>query len=312
MATPDPQQIFRDSLDRCRQRDDFLDLFYERFMDSSEEVREKFARTDFALQKQRLLKALTLAADVIDGDARAMRHLHERAESHGRHGLDIKAGLYDFWLESLMTTASECDPNFNEEIEVAESAKVSRTPVREAMHRLEAEGLIRFVPNQGAFVTSWGNTEAEETFDLRAMLESYAAGLCAERATEADLAAMRELAERQLAESRNCRRGHLKRIADLNSQFHELLLQASSSERVRASMATLANAPLVFQTFRDYSKEDLTRSAQHHLELVEALEARNPDWARAVMRAHIFAARSVFRNRHGLDAGDPDRRQAAG
>ena len=119
MASPDPQQLFRDSLDRCRQREDFLDHFYDRFMASSDEVREKFARTDFDRQKQRLLEALRLAADVVDGDARAMRHLHERAESHGRHGLDIKPELYDLWLDSLMATAAECDPNFDEAIEEA-------------------------------------------------------------------------------------------------------------------------------------------------------------------------------------------------
>ena len=115
----DPQRMFRESLDRCRSHDEFLDRFYERFMASSNEVREKFAGTDFDLQKQRLLEALILAADVVDGDARAMRHLHERAESHGRHGLKIKAHLYDLWLESLLATVAETDPAFCDEIEAA-------------------------------------------------------------------------------------------------------------------------------------------------------------------------------------------------
>ncbi|MEL7538732.1 MAG: GntR family transcriptional regulator [Pseudomonadota bacterium] len=182
--------------------------------------------------------------------------------------------------------------------EVATTAAVSRTPVREALHRLEAEGLIRFVPNQGAFVASWGVEEAEEIFELRARLECYAVELCAQRASDAALAELRDLAERQLVAATERPRGYLKKIADLNSRFHTALLHASNSEQLRASMATLANAPLVFQTFRDYSEESLARSARHHLELVEALEARNPDWAAGVMRAHIYAARSVFRNVH--------------
>ena len=187
------------------------------------------------------------------------------------------------------------------ESEIAESAAVSRTPVREALHRLEAEGLIRFVPNQGAFVRSWGAAEAEETFELRAMLESYAARLAVQRAADEQVAELRQLAERQLDESRRRRRGYLKRIADLNSRFHDLLLTCADSVRLRASVAPLANAPLVFQTFRDYSQDDLIRSAEHHLELAEAIEARNPDWAASVMRAHIFAAWSVFRKLHGID-----------
>ena len=188
------------------------------------------------------------------------------------------------------------------EAEIAEHADVSRTPVREALHRLEAEGLIRFVPNQGAFVSSWGIAEAEETFELRAMLECYAVKLCADRASQEQLRELRELAEQQLLASREGKRGHLKKISDLNSRFHDLLLQAADSEQLRASMATLSNAPLVFQTFRDYSTQDLIRSAQHHLELVEALEGGNKDWAAAVMRAHIFAARTVFRKRHAATA----------
>ena len=120
MSEPtDPQQMFRRSLALCRGRDDFLDRFYDRFMASSDEVREKFSDTDFDLQKARLLDALTLAADVVDGDAGAMRHLHERAESHGRHQLDIKPHLYDLWLDSLLATAAETDPKFETETEDA-------------------------------------------------------------------------------------------------------------------------------------------------------------------------------------------------
>ena len=189
------------------------------------------------------------------------------------------------------------------EAEIAETAAVSRTPVREALHRLEAEGLIRFVPNQGAFVSSVGVTEAEEIFELRAMLESYAAGLCAERASPEQVAELMRLARDQYDASKNRGRGHIEKIADLNARFHELVLTAAGSDLLRASMAALSNAPLVFQTFREYSQEDLVRSAQHHLEFAEAVEQRNRDWAASVMRAHIFAARTVFRKHVDADTG---------
>ena len=180
------------------------------------------------------------------------------------------------------------------ESEVAASAKVSRTPVREALLKLEAEGLIRFVPNQGAFVSSFGVAEARETFDLRSMLESYVVRCCAERITPKELALARDLAEQQIEVSRQRPTGFLQQVAELNDRYHSTLLDAARSEALRATMATVANAPLVFQTFRDYSAADLVRSAQHHLEIVEALEAGNAEWAGAVMRAHIHSARSVF------------------
>ena len=83
------------------------------------------------------------------------------------------------------------------EQEVAEAAGVSRTPVREALRRLHAEGIVDFRPNQGAIVTAWSADDAEEIFELRAILESHGARRAAQRATSAQVAALRDLAERQ-------------------------------------------------------------------------------------------------------------------
>ena len=116
MNPANPQELFRQSLARCKQHDDFLDRFYERFMASSDEVRQKFVDTDFTGQKKRMIESLAVAADVIEGDAAAMRHLHERAESHSQSALNIKPALYDYWLDSLLATAEECDAEFSPEI----------------------------------------------------------------------------------------------------------------------------------------------------------------------------------------------------
>jgi len=182
------------------------------------------------------------------------------------------------------------------EQEIAASAKVSRTPVREALRRLEAEGLLRFVPHQGAFVTRWSEQDAEDIFELRAMLEGHAARLAANRATDEDVQQLRRLAEEQCAEAADRSPGYLERIADLNSQFHRHLQQVAASTRLQASLATLSSAPLVLQTFRNYDGDDLNRSAHHHMEMVEAIEAGDGDWAAAVMHSHVMAARQAFRN----------------
>ena len=157
------------------------------------------------------------------------------------------------------------------EQEVAASAGVRRTPVREALRRLEAEGLLRFVPHQGAFVTSWSDQDAEDIFELRAMLEGYGARLAAGKATAEETCQLRQLAEDQCQEAAECSPGCLERIADLNSQFHRRLQQLAASTRLQATLATLSNAPLVLQTFRDYDSGDLMRSANHHMEIVEAI-----------------------------------------
>ncbi len=181
------------------------------------------------------------------------------------------------------------------ENEIAKAAAVSRTPVREALRRLEAEGLIQFVPNQGAFVRQLSMNEARHIFELRARLESYAARLAAENADERQARELSRLAEQQLHVSETRRRGYLRRVAELNERFHELLLAAARSEPLRSAMAPLTHAPLVFQTFRDYGNEDLVRSARHHIEIAQAIGNRDGDWAASVMRAHLYAARDVYR-----------------
>ncbi|HNP65031.1 MAG TPA: GntR family transcriptional regulator [Woeseiaceae bacterium] len=189
------------------------------------------------------------------------------------------------------------------EQEIAESAGVSRTPVREALRRLEAEGIVRFVPHQGAFVTTWSVQDAEDIFELRAMLEGYGARLAAGKATDADVAQLRQLAVSQCEEASARSPGYLERIADLNSQFHHRLLQVASSARLEATLVTISSAPLVLQTFRDYDDDDLGRSAHHHLEIVEAIEAGDAAWAESVMRSHVMAARRAFRSKHRPNPG---------
>lgn len=187
------------------------------------------------------------------------------------------------------------------EQEIATRAGVSRTPVREALRRLQSEGLLRFVPNQGAVVTRWSDADAEDIFELRALLESYGVRRAARRATDEQLAALRRLASEQLRASRGRGDDRLERIAALNSRFHQLLQDCAGSARLKTTVATLIEAPLVLQTLHDYSEEDLQRSAGHHLEIVQALEARDEEWAASVMQSHVLAARRVFRLRRGAE-----------
>jgi DNA-binding GntR family transcriptional regulator len=181
------------------------------------------------------------------------------------------------------------------EQEIAAQSGVSRTPVREALRRLQAEGLLQFVPNQGAVVASWSARDIEEIFELRAMLESYVAALAAEHATGEQIDQLRALAERQHALSQQCSDVALDAVSALNSQFHEILQQAAGSKRLDAILSQLIEVPLVSQTFNSYSPEQLVRSARHHLEIVIALDERDSASAAAVMRAHVFAARQAFR-----------------
>ena len=181
------------------------------------------------------------------------------------------------------------------EQEAAAAAGVSRTPAREALRRLHSEGLVNFTPNQGAVVTEWSPEDADEIFDLRALLEAHGAARAALRATDSQIAALRGLAEEQHAEARDRKPGHLERIAHLNNGFHRQVQEAAHSPRLTRALASLLEAPLVMKTFLNYTPDDLERSAAHHLELVQALAMRDPEWASSVMRSHVCAAKRTLR-----------------
>lgn len=181
------------------------------------------------------------------------------------------------------------------EQDIAAAAGVSRTPVREALRRLHAEGLVEFQANHGAVVTEWSAEDADEVFELRAMLEAFGAARAATRASEAQVQELRALAEEQYACSVAREGEYLERIGELNSRFHRRLQDAAGSPRLSRALSALLEAPMIMKTFLKYRPEDLERSAVHHLELVKAIEARDTDWAASVMRSHILAARGALR-----------------
>lgn len=180
------------------------------------------------------------------------------------------------------------------EEDLARTAGVSRTPIREALRRLHAEGLVQFEPNHGAVVALYGLEQAEEIFELRALLEPISARRAAERATPVTIAALRALAEQQLAESTRRTGEYLLRIGQLNDRFHRLIQSAAESVRLEKMLAGLIEAPLILRTFRQYTPAELMRSADQHLELVQAFEAHDPVWAHSIMAAHILAGRATY------------------
>lgn len=179
--------------------------------------------------------------------------------------------------------------------QLAEATGLSRTPVREAMRRLDAEGLISLIPNRGAFVASWTENEIKQIYELRVLLESFAAQVAAERASEAQLAELRSLADEmsRLVEQRAV---DVDAIAEVNDRFHKGVLAACGNPRLRDLLGAITEVPLQLSTFRRYSADELRRSAAQHAELVSALAMRDGEWARSVMTSHIRSARHTLLN----------------
>lgn len=193
------------------------------------------------------------------------------------------------------------------EMDLARDLDVSRTPVREALHRLAAEGLVSLSPNRGVKVIGWSDREVEEIYELRALLESFGARLAATKVTKNDLDRLRDLvSEMDELNKDTSRPERFERIALLNNEFHLAILQATGKESFVTILTSLLHVPLVARTFIRYSPQDLQRSANHHHELISALDAGDGLWAESVMRSHILAARSVFATNYRDAASSPD------
>ncbi len=105
-----PKEMFLNSLKRCLKSENFIEKFYARFLNSSEEVAEKFKYTDFDRQHRMLVRSLEMAAHAVEGDPDALHHLTEQAIRHNHENLDIRPELYHFWLDAIMACARETDP----------------------------------------------------------------------------------------------------------------------------------------------------------------------------------------------------------
>ncbi len=180
------------------------------------------------------------------------------------------------------------------EVELAERLGVSRTPVREALTRLAAEGLVEIVPNRGARVSSWSVAELEGVFDLRAALEPWLTALAAPRAGAADVAALDELAHAMLPVGEPGPDQDLDALVLLNREFHGRLVELADHPALSSALAAAVHAPIVLRNFHAYDDVSLRRSLAHHVEIVAAIRAGDPEWARAVMTAHIHNARAVM------------------
>lgn len=179
------------------------------------------------------------------------------------------------------------------EEELAELCGVSRTPVRDALRRLEAEMLVRRSDTQRTFVPDWSSEEVEDIFTLRALIESHAAVRSATRITNEEIDQLKAFNARLREVIADPRGFDHDSFVHYNREFHNAILEASRSERLIRMRSLLVEQVIQHRTARSYDPAGLIRSHADHEELVLAFEARDPDWARSLMNSHILRALHV-------------------
>lgn len=180
------------------------------------------------------------------------------------------------------------------EEQLAERLGVSRTPIRQALTMLEAEGLVEIQPNKGAMVCSFGVDEVWDIYDLRAVLEGHAARRAAERIDERGMARLRELADEMeslAARGFDEREEEIRLLVALNNEFHGTIVASSKNNRLERMIRRTIELPLVFKAFFWYGPQERMVSNHYHRQILGALEAGDGERAEIIMREHVYEGR---------------------
>ncbi|MBV9004025.1 MAG: GntR family transcriptional regulator [Solirubrobacterales bacterium] len=173
------------------------------------------------------------------------------------------------------------------EQQLAESLNVSRTPVREALLKLERENLVARI-GRGMAVRRFSSGEVRDIYNLRAHLESYAARLAADRITSAELAALEAIQDEMEAQEPDMTRAEVVRVLSRdNHRFHAVVVRAARSTPLERCFSQVFQLPLLYKAYAYFDEERKRRSDRDHRELVEMLRAGDGAAAEAHWRGHL-------------------------
>jgi DNA-binding GntR family transcriptional regulator len=180
--------------------------------------------------------------------------------------------------------------------QLAEQFGVSPTPVREALRRLETEGLVHYDLHRGATVIGGALGPTEENYWVRAALEPFAARLAASRISEAELNELRDIHEEIAAAATGDADDRDRQFADLNRRFHFHIYTASRSPLLLALLRLLWQS---FSQMGPQTARSLEESVAQHQLIVDALNARDAKQAEHQTRKHIMEAAGYIADGEG-------------
>ncbi len=176
------------------------------------------------------------------------------------------------------------------ERELAQVLQVSRTPLREAIKMLAAEGLVELLPNRGAIAVSLSETDVRHTFEVMAGLEALSGELAAQRITDEELAEIRAMQFEMMAAFT---RRDLSNYYRINAAIHSAI-NAAAKNPVLSATYNQVNARLQALRFRsNLDGEKWDRAAHEHEQMIDALATRNSAAMRDVLLRHLFEKRDV-------------------
>lgn len=205
--------------------------------------------------------------------------------------------LYEIIKHAIISGTYEPGKRLTEEW-LASEFEVSRTPIREAIKQLEYDGLVTPL-KRGVAVRTFSKEDIRQIYDLRALLESYAASQASIYRTDDNILKMTEANIAYGEVIRNESLSNMKMINEIikvNQQFHETIVTASNNEFIRFHLSKVVVLPLVFRSFFWYNKQQIKTSLDIHKTILEAIKNRDADRAKSAMQEHVYQARDHVLN----------------
>ena len=170
------------------------------------------------------------------------------------------------------------------EIHLADKLGVSRTPIREAIRKLELEGLVTMIPRRGAEVAQITEKNLRDVLEVRRALDALAVELACERITEDELAELKKACENFELETK---RGNANQVAQADVELHDIILKASGNERLMQMISKLSQQ--MYRYRLEYIKDEDKRHILlvEHDQILKALSLRHVHEAKIAIREHI-------------------------
>ena len=171
------------------------------------------------------------------------------------------------------------------EVNIAEQLGVSRTPIREALRELAAEGFVKMIPNQGMVVSNVSIEDIKEVLQIRILLEGFAASIAAKKINKGEIKKLEKLIEKMKI---YISKDDVVAYSNLNGEFHNLILKVCGNKRFIKICANLSGSDHRFRirALRDNS-ERLKYSLKEHQEIVDALKKKDSEQADRRSKEHI-------------------------
>jgi len=202
-------------------------------------------------------------------------------------GFSLKSKIYDSLKAAIMDmNIYDTDSELRlDERRLSEQFGISRTPLREALARLDQEGLVRIVPRRGIYIVRKSKVEIMEMITVWAALESMAARLITKNASDEDIASLRALCS---TFDGDAVKAHIDEYSDTNIKFHQTILKMSNCELLNNLAKDLFMHVRAIRARTISEKDRADRSIVDHMQIIEALEARDTELAERLVREHTL------------------------